>query len=215
MYIDLSDNNRISLNATNADYATQAGQLNCGTIGSETKPVYFNNGIPEECVEIKTETLTINVNDSIAGTFDGSTATTINIDTISEDDVNTLLENYLPLSAGEDKKISGPLGLTENINYNSTIPSSGFEGEIFFIESNKNELYLPTGGQTGQILSKNSNTTGDVEWTTPNYLSLTGGTITGALNGTYFSTTNYGYSDPNSSTPGYGIAGALYFKLLS
>lgn len=62
---------------------------------------------------------------------------------------------------------------------------------------------------------KNSNTDGDAIWQTPNYLPLSGGTLTGPLKGTYYTTTNYNYNDPNSSTPGYGVPGALYFKIIS
>lgn len=40
---------------------------------------------------------------------------------------------------------------------------------------------IPAGGTTGQHLAKNSNTDGDVLWSTPNYLPLTGGTVGGNL----------------------------------
>ena len=36
--------------------------------------------------------------------------------------------DFLPLSAGENKKLTGPLGLTENINYGMSLPTEGFEG---------------------------------------------------------------------------------------
>lgn len=36
--------------------------------------------------------------------------------------------DFLPLSAGENKKLIGPLGLTENINYGTSLPNNGFDG---------------------------------------------------------------------------------------
>ena len=36
--------------------------------------------------------------------------------------------DFLPLSAGENKKLTGPLGLTENINYGASLPDEGFVG---------------------------------------------------------------------------------------
>lgn len=36
--------------------------------------------------------------------------------------------DFLPLSAGENKKLIGPLGLTENINYGTSLPDEGFIG---------------------------------------------------------------------------------------
>lgn len=43
--------------------------------------------------------------------------------------------------------------------------------------------YVPAGGSTGQVLVKNSNTDGDVGWSTDteDYLPLSGGTLTGIL----------------------------------
>lgn len=47
--------------------------------------------------------------------------------------------NFLPLSAGENKKLTGPLGLTENINYGASLPDQGFNGQLFFLESSEDE----------------------------------------------------------------------------
>lgn len=69
--------------------------------------------------------------------------------------------NYLPLTAGEENKISGPLGF-ETVMYGSELPESGFEGQLFFLEDNSIEV--PTGGTSGQVLTKNSNTDGDISW---------------------------------------------------
>lgn len=48
------------------------------------------------------------------------------------------LDNYLPLTAGENHKLTGPLGFTEGAgNYGTTVPSSGFDGQLFFAEESE------------------------------------------------------------------------------
>ena len=115
---------------------------------------------------------------------------------------------YLPKSAGADHKITGPLGFTEGVNYGTTLPSTGFDGQLFFLEDSgaalptggtagqaliknsatdgdaswKDIVALPKGGSSGQILMKNSATDGDASWKQADYLPLAGGTMTGALN---------------------------------
>ena len=170
MYIDHIDANgqgsRFCLNADHADTAGTASKLDCGTIGNSTTPVYFLNGVPQTCQQIKTEQLTVNVNGTTAGTFDGSAPVTLNIDTISEEDVNDLLDGYLPLSAGETHKLTGPLGLTENVMYGTSLPSTGFDGQLFFLAEDAEDppLYVPEGGHTGEVLTKNSGIDGDISW---------------------------------------------------
>ena len=90
------------------------------------------------------------------------------------------------------------------------------DGEAIWV--NLNNKFLPSGGAFGQVLVKNSENDGDAKWTTlsNSYLPLSGGTLTGPLlNTSYYVTSNYGNSDPSSSTPGYGVNGALYFKIIS
>lgn len=168
-------------------------------IGDENTPVYFLNGIPTPCNTFKLPQ-------------QGDSDTPIYID---NNGIPRSCVDFLPLTAGASKKISGPLGLTLNKNYGLSLPNSGFEGEIFFVEDQRDWLYLPTGGSAGQILIKNSNTDGDVTWKNPNYLSLSGGNLTGPLSSPYYVTSNYGNTDPTSSTHGYGVNGALYFKIIS
>lgn len=171
MYIDHVDEStgigsRFCLNADHADTAGTASKLDCGTIGNITTPVFFQNGIPQTCEQIKTETLTIDVNGTTAGSFDGSEEVTISIETISEEDVNNLLDNYLPLSAGESKKLTGALGLTENVMYGTTLPETGFDGQLFFLaeDAEGTPLYVPEDGHTGEVLIKNSAVSGDYSW---------------------------------------------------
>lgn len=102
--------------------------------------------------------------------------------------------DYLPLSAGQEFPLTGPLGLTENTNYGTTLPSAGFEGQLFFLEEEEKPS-LPVGGTEGQYLVKNSSTDGDASWKTLelpslDYLPLSGGTLTGAVTGTKIYTTN-------------------------
>lgn len=238
-------------------------------VGTSGKPVYFEDGLPVQC----DDTLSVNISGNSATATQADKANEANVAevaigatqlidyvtkqpySIGDTTLPVYLSNgypveceqFLPLSAGEQHKINGPLGLTAEENYGEVLPTSGFEGEIFFVEDRNNYLYLPTGGASGnvliknsstdgdaswvnlnnkflpsggtsgQVLIKNSSTDGDAKWTTlsNSYLPLYGGTLTGPLSGTYYVTTNYGNSDPSSSTPGYGVNGALYFKIIS
>lgn len=54
--------------------------------------------------------------------------------------------------------------LTESTNYSTTLPTSGVEGQLYFLEDDSPAL--PTGGSAGQVLVKNSATDGDASWTT-------------------------------------------------
>ena len=54
--------------------------------------------------------------------------------------------------------------LTESINYSTTLPTSGTEGQLYFLEDDSPAL--PIGGSAGQVLVKNSATDGDASWTT-------------------------------------------------
>lgn len=48
------------------------------------------------------------------------------------------LDNYLPLGAGENHKLTGSLGFTEGSgNYGATVPSVGFDGQLFFAEESE------------------------------------------------------------------------------
>ena len=92
--------------------------------------------------------------------------------------------------------MTGPLGLTKNVNYGDTFPTTGQTGQIFFLSSEGFEDLedegpsLPTGGTAGQILVKNSSADGDASWRDGDYLPLTGGTMIGQIineiNGTWW-----------------------------
>lgn len=77
-------------------------------------------------------------------------------------DIDSRMGTYLPLSAGESKKLTGALGLTKDVMYGTTLPTSGFDGQLFFLEDDG--ATLPTGGNTGYALVKNSNADGDASW---------------------------------------------------
>lgn len=122
----------------------------------------------------------------------------------------------MPLSAGSSKPLTGPLGLTSNVGYGSSLPTSGFTGQLFFLESEDSDgPSLPTGGTAGQYLVKNSSTDGDASWKTLtlpslNYLPLSGGTVTGV---TTFSNTTASSSTTSGAVKisgGLGVAGNIY-----
>ena len=78
--------------------------------------------------------------------------------------LNNKFEEYLPLTAGPDKKINGPLGLTAEIMYGPDLPleENSFEGQLFFLEDDG--VTIPDGGTAGQVLTKNSDKNGDAIW---------------------------------------------------
>ena len=84
----------------------------------------------------------------------------------------------------------GALCLTQDVNFGTQLPSSAQDGQLFFVENNYS--YLPNGGNVGQYLVKDSDTDGDASWKDLpplDYLPLTGGTLTGEVNGTIFNGT--------------------------
>ena len=95
-------------------------------------------------------------------------ATTVNI-TLPENDTDI----FLPLTAGEDKKLTGPLGFTiESGMYGTELPNDGFDGQLFFLEDTG--ASLPTGGSAGQALVKNSIDEGDASWKSSQISWVTG-----------------------------------------
>ena len=118
MYIDISSDERICLEAEWADHAHMLGN---SVMGSPTSPIYLStDGVPAQC------------------------------------------ERLLPLSAGVNNKLTGALGLPKTTMYGPTLPSSGFDGQLFFLEDSG--AALPTGGSAGQALVKNTATDGDASW---------------------------------------------------
>lgn len=172
-------------------------------VGTAEKPIYFEDGLPVEC----NDTLAVNISKNAATATQANKAyeadvaevaigATQLIDYVTKQPYSigdTTLpvyfsngypiqgERFLPLSAGEQHKINGPLGLTVEENYGEVLPTSGFEGEIFFVEDRNNYLYLPTGGTSGNVLIKNSSTDGDASWVNLNNKLLPSGGTSGQV----------------------------------
>lgn len=91
-----------------------------------------------------------------------------------ESDLSGLLDDYLPLTAGEEKKLTGPLGLTKDVMYGTVLPASGFDGQLFFLEDDSS--FLPTGGAANYVLAKNSTIDGDASWKSPQITWVAGTT---------------------------------------
>ena len=133
----------------------------------------------------------------------GSVTQPVYFDEFGQPQVCTGFDGYLPLTAGKDKKIQGELGLTSGKNYGGSLPATGFEGQLFFLEEEEKPS-LPVGGTEGQYLVKNSSTDGDASWKTLtlpslDYLPLSGGTLTGAVTGTeIYATDKIGASNSNN-----------------
>ena len=77
---------------------------------------------------------------------------------------------------------------TSLVDYGSTLPSSGSEGQLFF-QTGADIYELPTGGTAGYALVKNSAADRDVKWaliTATDRVAKAGDTMTGDLFGTKF-----------------------------
>ena len=105
---------------------------------------------------------TINLTGAVTGSasFDGTTNISINT-TLTGSHTH---DQYLPLTAGKDKKLTGPLGLTINTNYGQDLPTDTFDGQLFFLEDSG--AILPPGGTAGQLLVKTSSADNDAAWQT-------------------------------------------------
>lgn len=105
---------------------------------------------------------TINLTGAVTGSasFDGTTNISINT-TLTGSHTH---DQYLPLTAGKDKKLTGPLGLTINTNYGQDLPTDTFDGQLFFLEDSG--AILPPGGTAGQLLVKTSSADNDATWQT-------------------------------------------------
>lgn len=55
------------------------------------------------------------------------------------------------------------MGLTKDVGYGSALPTTGFDGQLFFIEDDEGSG-VPNGGTAGQTLIKNSSANGDASW---------------------------------------------------
>lgn len=95
---------------------------------------------------------------------------------LSTNGIPAQCERLLPLSAGVNNKLTGALGLPKTTMYGPTLPSSGFDGQLFFLEDS--DVALPTGGSSGEALVKNSSTDGDASWKS-SAISWTAGTTAG------------------------------------
>ena len=149
-------NGAITINATNTTYSGEKGitlngtkfghsntAITAGSVGAAQTPSFGGTfAIPK---------ITYDAYGHITA------ATTVNV-TLP----NAATDNFLPLTAGESKKLTGPLGLTSGVMYGPTLPASGFDGQLFFLEDSG--AALPTGGTAGQALIKNSATDGDASW---------------------------------------------------
>ena len=91
---------------------------------------------------------------------------------------NINLDNYFKKTGDY---ITGPIGLTLDVNYGLNLPEEYEEGQLFFMEETSSGL--PEGGIQGQIIVKNSSADGDASWQdfpTLNYLPATGTAVSAA-----------------------------------
>ena len=178
-----------------------------GQTVTTTTSAYFDSGVT---LNPSTNTIAANISGNAA------TATKLGTTTVGSSTKPIYLNNgspttcvdFLPLTAGENKKLTGPLGLTKNVNYGASLPAQGFEGQLFFLEEEEKPS-LPPGGTQGDILVKISEADGDANWLNPwNEEALTGlshrGQMTDAdldlKRGLY----TFGPNTANTPATGYG-----------
>lgn len=115
----------------------------------------------------------IDVNDRTRVCLNSKTAEQLGTSTLGNENTPIYLNEgfpaechrMLPLIAGENYKIEGPLGLTEKVMFDSELPETGFYGQLFFVEDD--DIALPPGGSKNQVLTKKSQVDGDADWQTP------------------------------------------------
>ena len=149
--INTDTNTKVTQTVTTSDASYPLLLAPSGQTATATTTSYFDSGVT---LNPSTNTITVNISGNAA------TATKATQD----GNGNIISSTYLPLSAGQNKKLTGPLGLTENINYGTSLPDNGFDGQLFFLEDDSPSL--PVGGTVGQVLTKNSSIDGDAGWAT-------------------------------------------------
>lgn len=176
MYIDIKDGQntasnssyRVALNAHKADQLATARTITLS--GDATGSVDFD-GSQNVTLAVSIEEL-----DNIKEAIEVLETKKPDLEEVNEQiqNLNNKFEEYLPLTAGPDKKISGPLGLTAEVMYGPDLPleENSFEGQLFFLEDDG--ISLPSGGTAGQILAKNSNRDGDAIWIDADSIDLSG-----------------------------------------
>ena len=111
--------------------------------------------------------LTAAIEDITLNNF-GITATAAELNYV--DGVTSNIQTQLDGKASSDHALNktgdmmtGPLSFS-TVSHGPTLPTSGEEGQIYFLEDNSPAL--PIGGSAGQVLVKNSSTDGDASWKT-------------------------------------------------
>ena len=153
-------NGVITINATNTTYSGEKGISLNGTKLGHSNTAITAGSVGAAQTPSFGGTFTIpKITYDAYGHITAATTVNVTLPNASTDD-------FLPLTAGEDKKLIGPLGLTAGIMYGSTLPTSGFDGQLFFLTEDSDDapLYVPAGGSTGNVLIKNSTADGDYQW---------------------------------------------------
>ena len=149
-------NGVITINSTNTTYSGDRGiSLSSGKFGHSNKAITAGSVGAAQTPSFGGTFAIPKITYDAYGHI--TAATTVNV-TLPKADT----DGFLPLTAGESKKLTGPLGLTSGVMYGPTLPSFGFDGQLFFLEDSG--AALPTGGSSGQALVKNSATDGDASW---------------------------------------------------
>lgn len=153
-YYNLKSNRYFLAMITNDNTHKGALTLNIKSKGS--KPIYINGAITstDNCtlpagmyiVHYDGEGYHFSIEDKIpgievdslkVGTIGGPT-NPVYFDNGKPRACSGYLDNYLPLIAGENHKLTGSLGFTEGSgSYGTTVPSSGFDGQLFFAEESE------------------------------------------------------------------------------
>lgn len=121
-----------------------------------------------------------------------------------------LANTYLQKAGGTMTGAINTHGLvgTSNIDYGDTLPATGVEGQIFLQTSDALNYTVPSGGTTGYVLMKLSNTSGDYDWqqlVVENYDSMSVNEIKGGTATTLRALTSKNLHDALATLGGNGL----------
>ena len=132
-------NGVITINSTNTTYSGDRGiSLSSGKFGHSNKAITASSVGAAQTPSFGGTFAIPKITYDAYGHITAATTVKVTLPNVATD-------GFLPLTAGESKKLTGPLGLTSGVMYGATLPTSGFNGQLFFLEDDSPEGNSVTG----------------------------------------------------------------------